>query len=280
MSTPGGPRGTWARLRGDPLALAALAVLALVALAAACGPWFAAASAGVMHLRQRDLGPGPGHWFGTDALGRNLGLRLCLGGRVSLLIGAAAVAVDLAVGAAWGALAAWSGGWGDTLLMRGVDLLYSVPYLLLAMVLLLLLGRGLATIVLAIAVVNWLGMARLVRGQVLALRQAPFVLAARASGAPGVYVLRRHLLPNLRAPVLAWLSFSLPQAIFAEAYLSYLGLGVQPPNTSWGTMVAQGAAELPAHAWQFVLPSSVLCLTLACCFLVGDALRRATDPRG
>ena len=274
------PTGTWARLRGKPVALAALAVLALVALAAVFGPALLPAGAGAMHLRQRNLGPGPGHWFGTDALGRNLALRVCLGGRVSLLIGLAAVALDLMVGAVWGAIAAWSGGWADTLMMRGVDLLYSVPYLVVAMVLLLLLGRGLATIVLAIAIVNWLGMARLVRGQVLALIRAPFVLAARASGAPGLHVLRHHLLPNLQAPVLAWLSFSLPQAIFAEAYLSYLGLGVQPPNTSWGTMVAQGADVLPAHAWQFAFPSLVLCLTLACCFLVGDGLRQAMDPRG
>ncbi len=274
------PTEAWGRLRANPVTAAALAILAAVALVAVFGPALLPASAGVMHLRRANLGPGPGHWFGTDALGRNLALRVCLGGRVSLLIGLAAVALDLVVGAVWGALAAWSGGWADALLMRGVDLLYSVPYLVVAMVLLLLLGRGLATIVVAIALVNWLGMARLVRGQVLALRRAPFVLAARASGAPGLHVLRRHLLPNLRAPVLAWLSFSLPQAIFAEAYLSYLGLGVQPPDTSWGTMVAQGAAGLPAHAWQFAFPSLVLCLTLACCFLVGDGLRHALDPRG
>jgi oligopeptide transport system permease protein len=264
-------------LRHDPRARLAAAVLLAVLAFCLAGPLRAPYAA--VHLGAAYRPPSAAHWFGTDALGRDVFARTAMGGRISLGVGALAAALDLGVGAVVGAAAGWAGGAVDAALMRAVDVLYGVPFLLVAILLLAVLGPGLGPVVLGIALVNWLGMARLVRGEVRRLRAEPFVLAARALGLPGPAIVRRHVLPALAGPVLAWLAFNVPSAIFLEAFLSYLGLGVQPPMPSWGSLIADGAATFPLHPWIFAFPAAILCLTMAALYLGADALQDALDPR-
>jgi oligopeptide transport system permease protein len=254
-------------------------VLACLVALCVLGPALSRWPYAQIHLDARNLPPGAAHWFGTDALGRDLFARTWVGGRISLGVGAFAAAVDLGVGAVLGTVAGLAGGAGDAVLMRAVDVLYGVPFLLVAILLLAVFGPGLPAIVLAIALVNWLGMARLVRGQVLQLRGRPHLVAARALGLPPARLAARHVLPAVAGPALAWLSFNVPSAIFLEAFLSYLGLGVQPPVPSWGSMIAGGAQAFPLHPYPFVFPAAALCATMAALYALGDALRDRFDPR-
>lgn len=267
----------WRALAADRRARAALAILLPIAVLCLAGPLRAPYAA--VHLGAAYRVPSAAHWFGTDALGRDLFARTAMGGRVSLGVGALAAALDLGVGAVVGSAAGWTGGALDAAVMRVIDVLYGVPFLLVAILLLTVLGPGLPAVVLAIALVNWLGMARLVRGQVRQLRAEPYVLAAAALGRPGPEVVRRHVLPALVGPVLAWLAFNVPSAIFLEAFLSYLGLGVQPPLPSWGSLIANGAQSFQLHPYAFAFPAAALCLTMAALYLGADALRDALDPR-
>ncbi len=247
-------------------------LLAAIALLALIGPGLDGWPAGQVHLALANLPPGARHPFGTDALGRDTFSRTWQGARLSLLVGLAAVLLDLGVGAVYGALAGFAGGALDQALMRVVDVLYGVPSLLVAIFLVTVRGPGLGTLILAIATVNWLGMARLVRGQVLSLRRREWVLASRGLGLRPSQVLWRHVLPHVAGPALAWLSFSLPQAIFAEAFLSFLGLGVQPPLASWGSLISLGSASLLINPYPLLFPSAALVLTLLGCHLVADGL--------
>ncbi len=280
-STAGGRRsGLLSRLLADPAATCALAVLVLVVLLAAVGPWLAPRPYTAIDLNAEFLPPGPGHWFGTDALGRDLWARTWVGARVSLGIGIAAAILDLVVGAVYGGLAGLAGGVVEALMMRAVDILYGIPVLLVAFMVLLVAGPGPGAVVAALAMVGWLGMARLVRGQVLELRQREFVLAARALGLPPWRIVLVHLLPNAAGPMLVWLSFTVPSAIFAEAFLSYVGLGVQPPRSSWGVMISNGVETFRQHPYPFAFPAATLSLTMLALYIVGDALRDALgDPR-
>ena len=271
------PPGRWRALAADPRARAASGLLLAILAFCVLGPLRAPYAA--VHLGAGYRPPSAAHWFGTDALGRDLFARTAVGGRISLSVGALAAVLDLGVGAVVGAAAGWAGGALDAAVMRAVDVLYGIPFLLVAILLLALLGPGLPALVLAIALVNWLGMARLVRGQVRQLRTEPYVVAAAALGRPGPEVVRRHVLPALVGPGLAWLSFNVPSAIFLEAFLSYLGLGVQPPVPSWGSLIADGAQTFQLHPYAFAFPAGALCLTMAALYLGSDALRDALDPR-
>jgi oligopeptide transport system permease protein len=219
------------------------------------------------------------HWLGTDRLGRDLYVRVLGALRVSLLVSLGASAVSLAIGIAYGAVAGLSGGRTDQLMMRAVDVLYSLPYLFIVIILTSLLPRGsLAVLFIALGAVGWLTTARIVRAQALALKRRPFIEAARALGVPPRAILARHVVPNLLGPVIAYATLTVPQMILYEGFLSFLGLGVQEPRASLGNLIANGAQEMSSAPWLLVVPAVLLTVLLLCLNRLGDALRDALDP--
>jgi len=268
-----------ARRRGLawPLTLALLFV-GLVTCVAIFGPIFATRSYHEIDLEAIDKSPCRSAWFGTDELGRDLFVRTCYGARISLFVGVSATLIDLIVGVVWGGCAAFAGGRIDGLMMRIADLLYSVPYLLVVILLTVVWGSGLLTIILAMTITGWINMARLVRGQVLQTKQMPFVSCARLLGASRWRILTRHLIPNATGPIIAMVTFTIPTAIFTEAFLSFVGLGIQAPIASWGVMVGDGLSALQYAPWRLLIPASLLCTTLFALHLIGDGIRDALDP--
>ncbi len=223
--------------------------------------------------------PTAAHWFGTDDLGRDVLARVVYGGRISLLVGLLGTLVSLVVGVSYGAFAGYRGGRVDEFMMRVVDVLYSLPYIFLVILLLVLFSRSILMLFVALGLVQWLTMARIVRGQVLSLKQQNFVEAARALGASDPSIIFRHIVPNTLGPVIVYTTLSVPAVILQEAFLSFLGLGVQPPDASWGTLVADGARVLALFPWQVIFPGLALSLTLFCFNFLGDGLRDALDPQ-
>jgi oligopeptide transport system permease protein len=278
-------RGQWrdaaASLRVNTPARLALGGLALIVALALLGPW--ASPWGFESLDWQHLAQPPGrvaaHWFGTDRLGRDLYVRTLYALRLSLLVSVLATAVSLAIGVTYGALAGYAGGRADALMMRFVDVLYSLPYLFIVIILTSLLPRGsLAVLFIALGAVGWLTTARIVRGQTLALRRREFIEAARALGVTPAAILARHLVPNLLGPVIVYATLTVPQMILFEGFLSFLGLGVQEPRASLGNLIAVGAQEMSSAPWMLIVPAGLLVLLLVCLNLIGDGLRDALDP--
>jgi oligopeptide transport system permease protein len=224
--------------------------------------------------------PSFAHVFGTDELGRDLLARVLHGGRISLLVGLVGTLVSLLIGVTWGAVAGYVGGRTDDLMMRVVDVLYALPYLFLVILLLVFFSRSLVMLFVALGLVQWLTMARIVRGQVLSLKHQTFVEAARALGASDAAIIFRHIVPNTLGPVIVYTTLTVPAVILQEAFLSFLGLGVQPPNASWGTLVSDGARLLALFPWLVIFPSLAMSLTLLAFNFLGDGLRDALDPQG
>jgi oligopeptide transport system permease protein len=270
------------RLAAHRPAMLALGLLVLIVLALVLGPLLSPHAPDAIDF-DGDWGAAPalagGHWLGTDSLGRDVLVRSLEGGRISLAVALAATLVSLVLGVAWGAVAGWCGGRVDALMMRAVDILYALPFLFLVILLMVLFGRHIVLVFVAIGAINWLDMARVVRGQVLSLKSREFVLAARTQGLSDAAIVLQHIVPNLAGVAVVTATLTIPQVILTESFLSFLGLGVQEPATSWGTLINEGAREMEAAPWTLIAPATLMTLTLVCLNVLGDALRDVLDPR-
>jgi oligopeptide transport system permease protein len=276
-------RSLWAdaliRLRRNKLAVLGAAIILIMALAAIFAPLITPYSFYEQNYGALLQGPSADHWLGTDALGRDAFARLIYGARTSLMVGLFTQIIVLSIGLPLGAMAGFAGGKIDNTLMRFVDIMYAFPDILLIILLRSIFGGSIYMIFLAIGLVAWVGMARLVRGQILTLKERDFVTASRAMGAGSFYMIRRHLLPNVLGPVIVSVTFNVPRAIFAEAALSYIGIGVTPPTPSWGIMIQNGYDVLFAAPHLILVPAIALAVLMLAFTFLGDGLRDALDPR-
>lgn len=274
-------RDALAQLRGDRAAVTGLVILASLMFAAVVGPMFIGFREDEIDWAHMAASPfeADGHWLGTDRLGRDLLLRTLLGLRVSLAIALAATLVSLVIGVAWGALAGYLRGRVDAVMMRFVDVIYALPQVFFVIVLTVAFGRGPLTLLVAIGAFGWLTMARIVRGQALALREREFVEAAIVGGAGTLRIVARHIVPNLLGPVIVYATLTVPQVILVESFLSFLGIGIQEPLASLGNLIADGAAEMETAPWMLAVPAGCLVLLVFSFNFLGDGLRDALDPR-
>jgi oligopeptide transport system permease protein len=271
----------WRTLKRNRAAVAGGAVIAAMAVLVTAGPWLSQYAYDFNDWGNASIPPSlaTGHIFGTDTLGRDIFVRTLYGGRISLLVGVVATFVSLVIGISYGATAGYFGGRLDNLMMRIVDILYAMPFMFFVILLMVIFGRNILLIFVAIGAINWLDMARIVRGQTLSLKHREFVEAARAQGVTTFAIIRRHIVPNLLGVVAVYVTLTIPQVILVESFLSFLGLGVQEPMTSWGALVKQGADEMESAPWNLLFPAIFLAGTLFCFNFVGDGMRDALDPK-
>ena len=278
-------RSLWsdARLRfmRNKAALLSLGLLTLIALACIAGPWLLPHAFDSADWDAMSIPPGwnNAHFWGTDDAGRDLLVRCLIGGRVSLTVGLLATMASVSIGIVWGATAGFIGGKVDTLMMRVVDMMYAIPYLLIAILLVTILGREFYLVVLTITAFSWMDMARVVRGQTLSLRSMEYVEAARAMGVSTTRIIFRHIVPNLLGVVVIYTTVTVPGVILTESVLSFLGLGIQEPMTSWGVLIQDGAKAMEVTPWILLFPAGLLSVTLYCFNFIGDGLRDALDPK-
>lgn len=256
-----------------------LVILFTILLMALFGPLWSGYTYYQINLENKNQAPSWQHWFGTDDLGRDLFTRIWYGARISLSIGIAAAAIDVLIGVFWGSVAAFAGGRVERWMMQMADILFSLPYMLVVILISLVLGSGFFSILAAMTILGWITMARIVRGQVRQLKHQGFVQAAIALGANFPHILLKHLIPNLRGIILVTLTTTIPSAIFVEAFLSFLGLGIQAPMSSWGSMAHDGLPALNFYPWRFFFPAFAISITMLAFNLIGDALAQAFDFR-
>ncbi|MEK3879276.1 MULTISPECIES: ABC transporter permease [unclassified Paenibacillus] len=272
-------RDSWERLRQNKMAMTALGVLGLIVLAAIFAPFFSKFNYYSNDLLNTNKPPSSDHWFGTDDLGRDIFVRTWYGARISLIVGLAAAAIDLFIGVIYGGIMGYFGGRVDNIMNKISEILYSIPYLLVVILLLVVLEPSLGTIILALTITGWITMSWIVRGEIMQLKNREFVLASRSMGAGSKRLLFKHLLPNAVGPIIVTITLSVPNAIFAEAFLSFLGLGVQAPVASLGSMINDSLTGWLYYPWRFLFPAILISLTMLSFNIFGDGLRDALDPK-
>jgi oligopeptide transport system permease protein len=262
-------------------AVASLIIFAIIVAVCFGAPYLGLRSQEAVNTAMMPAAPpdfANGYLFGSDPNGRDLFVRTLYGGQVSLTVGAVATLVSLVIGVIWGATSGFIGGRVDGVMMRIVDILYSIPFIFLVILLMVVFGRQIVLIYLAIGAVSWLDMARIVRGQTLSLKRKEFIEAAHASGVSTFIIVRRHIIPNCLGPVVVYVTLTVPAVMLTESFLSFIGMGVQEPQSSWGTLISEGARAMEPAPWG-LLPGVILALTLFCLNFVGDGLRDALDPK-
>ena len=272
-------RDAWQRLGKNKMAVISAIILILIALASFIGPFFLKQSYETQNLQLGAVSPSARHWLGTDTLGRDLFVRILYGGRVSMSVGFCATAVALTIGVFYGAISGFFGGKIDILMMRIVDIIFALPFTVFVILLMVFFGRKFVLLFVAIGAVQWLTTARIVRGQVLSLRRQEFIEAAEALGLSKPRIIIRHMIPNALGPIVVYATLTVPAVMLLEAFLSFLGLGVQPPMSSWGVLIKEGAEVMEEFPWLLIFPGLVLAVTLFSLNFLGDGLRDALDPR-
>lgn len=269
----------WRRFRGNKVAMVSAVILVLVILMAVFQPMVSPYTYDEQDLFAINQGPSSEHWFGTDELGRDIFVRCWEGARVSLIIAFVVAVLNGTIGILYGGIAGYFGGLADNVMMRFCELIASIPQMLWVVLLILIMRPGIFPIIIAIAATGWIGTARLFRGQVFSLKESEFVMASRTMGAGSIWIILKHLLPNAMSPIIISMANVIPGAIFSEAFLSYIGLGVPLPTASWGILASDGANKLLSYPYQLFFPSLLICITMLCFNLMGDGLRDALDPR-
>jgi oligopeptide transport system permease protein len=272
-------KDAWRRLKKNRVAMASIVVLILITLMAIFAPMFSRYDYAAQDIFAVNKGPTAEHLFGTDNLGRDIFTRCWVGARVSLTIALVATVINVLIGVLYGGISGYFGGKVDLIMMRGVEIIYTIPDLLWVILLMVVMGPGLNTIIISIAITGWGSMARLVRGQILQLKSAEYVMASRTLGGYFGHIIVKHMIPNIMGPIIIDLTFSIPSAIFAEATLSYLGMGIPVPLASWGTLANDGAKILQLFPYQLFFPALLISLTMLGFNLLGDGLRDAFDPK-
>jgi len=279
------------RLFRNKAAVTSMILLALISLMAILAPWLSPYAFDQIDFSLIQCAPswwpsesvlcraGEAHWFGMDAVGRDLFVRTLYGARVSLAVGLIATCVSLMIGVVYGATAGFLGKRVDNLMMRLVDILYSLPFIFFVIILMVIFDRNFILLFVAIGAVEWLTMARIVRGQTLSIKQKEFIEAARASGVGSWGIISRHVIPNVIGPVIVYVTLTIPAVILAESFLSFLGLGIREPMTSWGVLISEGANSLETSPWMLIFPAGFMAVTLFCFNFIGDGLRDALDPK-
>jgi oligopeptide transport system permease protein len=269
----------WVRLKKNKLAITSLFVLGFLCITAVLTPIIAPYGYEEQNLLLGAVPPSSDHWLGTDVFGRDMLTRIMYGSRISLAVGFIASGVALCIGVLWGSLAGYSGGRIDAFMMRVVDILYALPFMIFIILLMVIFGRNLLLLFLAIGAVEWLTMARIVRGQVLTIKQQDFIEAATSLGLSHWTIVRRHIIPNTLSPVIVYTTLTIPSVMLLEAFLSFLGLGIQPPQSSWGLLISYGVETMEEYPWLIFFPGLFLSITLFSLNFLGDGLRDALDPR-
>ncbi len=273
-------KDSWRKLKKNKLAIIGLIIIILITLSAILIPIFSSHDYKTNDLYATNQGPSAEYLFGTDHLGRDLFVRIMYGARYSLIIAFVASFLNLVIGIIYGGVAGLVGGWVDNLLMRIVDIIASIPMTIYVILLMVLFGKGgLFNIIVALAISYWIGMARIVRAEILQLKQQEFVLAAKTLGARGNRILFKHLIPNCIGPIIVTLTLQIPTAIFTEAFLSFIGLGLTPPLASWGTLANEALDKLTLYPYQLFFPILAICITIFSFNMLGDGLRDALDPK-
>lgn len=272
-------RDSWERLRKNKLAMTGLVVMILIVIMAIIGPMISNYDYETNDLMNTNAPPSDEHWFGTDDLGRDVFVRTWMGARISLTVGLAAAAIDLMIGVIYGGIMGYFGGRVDEFMNKFAEILYSIPYLLVTILLLVVFEPSLGTIILALTITGWINMSWIVRGEIMQLKNREFVLASRSMGASAPRLLFRHLIPNAMGPIIVTLTLSVPSAIFSEAFLSFLGLGVQAPVASWGSMINDALSGWMYYPWRMLFPALFISLTMLAFNIFGDGLRDALDPK-
>ena len=277
------------RLLRNRAAMAGIIILAAIVLLALLAPLLSPFAYDEVNYDLISCAPGwwpvdaacsaPGHIFGTDAIGRDIFVRVLYGARVSLAVGLVATVVSLVIGVLYGATAGYLGGRIDGLMMRVVDVLYSLPFIFFVIILMVVFDRNFILLFVAIGAVEWLTMARIVRGQTLSIKQKEFIEAAKAAGVGPLGIITRHVIPNVVGPVMVYVTLTVPTVILTESFLSFLGLGIQEPLTSWGVLISDGADQMETAPWMLLFPALFMAVTLFCFNFIGDGLRDAMDPK-
>jgi len=269
----------WLRLKRNKLAIASMAFLIILSAICALAAWLAPYPYDLQDLETGAAGSSLKHWLGTDILGRDLMTRLLYGGQISLLVGLCATLVSLIIGVPYGMLSGYCGGKTDAFMMRIVDILYTLPFTILVIILMVVFGRNFLLLFAAIGAVEWLTMARIIRGDVLAVKEQTFIKAAVVLGLSQTRIIFRHIMPNVLGTIIVYTTLTIPKVMLLEAFLSFLGLGVQPPMSSWGLLIRDGAEVMESHPWLLIFPGIIFSATLFALNRLGDGLRDALDPR-